>query len=41
MLQVMKDWFSVHTRQLLVVTPDDMHANVASKEEMWANAFAP
>lgn len=39
-LQVMKDWLSVHTRQLLVVTPDDMHANVASKEEMWANAFA-
>lgn len=40
-LDVMKDWLSLHTRELLMVAPDNMHADLANQNQDWFDLFAP
>ena len=38
-LDVMKDWLSLHTRELLMVAPDNMHADLANPNQDWFDLF--
>mmetsp|Transcript_16876 Transcript_16876/g.20727 ORF Transcript_16876/g.20727 Transcript_16876/m.20727 type:complete len:515 (-) Transcript_16876:145-1689(-) len=38
-LDVMKDWLSLHLRELLVVAPDNMHYEGPDREKAWVDPF--
>lgn len=40
-LDVMKDWLSLHTRELLMVVPDNMHTDLTAPNQAWFDLFAP
>eukprot|EP00438_Fugacium_kawagutii_P015941 Skav205627 [mRNA] locus=scaffold1575:44571:45102:+ [translate_table: standard] len=39
-VDVMKEWLSIHVRELIVVAPDNLHADLPDKEESWFAVFA-
>lgn len=36
----MRDYLSVHVRELIVVAPDNLHADLPDPEESWFAVFA-